>query len=146
MFSIRKNWILNTLGILSMPHKFWYWVRFLIFISIIRCFTQADHVWNESTSSTQVLIQEWFHDEPGTKIYVKFNVLIVSRNDVGHASVCWWVTLFVRVSYWGQVPEMTFGSISFGKLLKIVSFPASWVIYNEDAMLLYYHICIYFPE
>ena len=42
---------------------------------------------------------------------------------------------------------MDFKSINFDKLLKIVSFPASWVIYNEDALLMmYYHTGIYFPE
>ena len=61
--------------------------------------------------------------------------------------IYWWATLFVRVSYWGQVVEMNFGSISFDRLLKFVSFPSSWVIYNDDALLMmYYHTGIYFPE
>ena len=34
---------------------------------------------------------------------------------------------------------MNFGSINFEKSLKIVSLPAGWVIYNEDALLMYYH-------
>ena len=42
---------------------------------------------------------------------------------------------------------MNFSSINFYKLLKTVSFPASWVIYNEDALLMmHYHTGIYIPE
>ena len=57
----------------------------------------------------------------------------VTRNESGHAGMylsVWWVTLFIRVSYQDQVLEMNFSSINFDKLLKIVSFPASWVIYK----------------
>ena len=35
-------------------------IRLWIFISTIWCFTQADNMWNESTSSIQVYIQQWF--------------------------------------------------------------------------------------
>ena len=72
----------------------------------------------------------------------------VTRNDFGHALICWWVTLFLGVSYWGEVVETNFSSINFDKLLKIISFPVSWqVICNEDALLMmYYHTGIYFPE
>ena len=35
----------------------------------------------ERTSSIQVYIQQWFHDEQGVKIYVEFNVFIVTWND-----------------------------------------------------------------
>ena len=41
---------------------------------------------------------------------------------------------------------MNFGSIDFDMLLNIVSFPASWVIYNEDALLImYYYTGKYLP-
>ena len=33
----------------------------------IRWFTQAENIWNESTSSIQAYIQQWFHDEEGAK-------------------------------------------------------------------------------
>ena len=71
----------------------------------------------------------------------------VTRNDYRHVLICRWLYLFLIVSYWGQVVEMNFGSISFDKLLKIISFPAGWVIYNEDSLLLmYYHTGINFPK
>ena len=50
----------------------------------------------------------------------------VTRNDFGHVLTCWWTTIFLRVTYCGQVVEMNFSSINFNKLLKIASFPASW--------------------
>ena len=43
----------------------------------------------------------------------------VTRNDFGYVLICW-KTLFLRVSYWGQVVEMNFGSINFDKLIKIL--------------------------
>ena len=98
-------------------------------------FYQADILWNESTSSRiKVYIQQWFHDEQGAK----FNC------DQKQLWACCWVTLFSRISYWGQVVEMNFSSINFDKLLKTVSFP---VICNEDTLLImYYHTGIHFPE
>ena len=76
---------------------------------------------------------------------LKFNVFSVIRNN---ALICWWVTLFVRISYSGQVVEMNFSSIFFDKFLKIVSFPARWVLYKEKYALLmmFYHTGIYFQE
>ena len=44
----------------------------------------------------------------------------VTRNDSGHVLICWWVTLFLRVSYWGQVVEMNFCLI-FVKLVILIS-------------------------
>ena len=73
----------------------------------------------------------------------------VTRNDFGfgHLLICWWVSLFLKVSYWGQVVEMNFSSINFVNLLNFVSFSANWGIYNEDALpILCYHTGIYFPE
>ena len=97
-------------------------------------------MWNESTSSIQVYIQQWFHDEQRANF-------IVTRNKFRHVLICWCVTLFLRVSYWGHVVEMTFSSIYFAKLFKIDSFSASRVIYNEDALLMiYYHTGIYLSE
>ena len=46
----------------------------------------------------------------------------MTRNEFGHVRICWWVTLFLRVSYWDQVAEMNFSSINFDKLLKTFSF------------------------
>ena len=70
------------------------------------------------------------------------------RNNSGYVLICWWVTLFVRVSYLGQVVEINFSSIIFDKFLKIVSSPASLVIYKEeDALLMmFYRPGIYFQE
>ena len=70
------------------------------------------------------------------------------RNDSGYVLICWWVTLFVRVSYLGQVVEINFSSIIFDKFLKIVSSPASLVIYKEeDALLMMFYLTgIYFQE
>ena len=140
MFSIGKNWNLNTLGILCILQNFWHQERPWIFISTIWCFTQADNMWNESTSSSiKVYIKKWFHDEQEAKF---------------HCDQKWlWACTYLLVgdlifrSYWGQVVEMDFSSINFDELLKIVSFPASWVICKEDALLMmYYHTGIYFPE
>ena len=81
--------------------------------------------------------------------YVKFNIFSVIINNFGHVIICWWVTLFVRLNYWGQVLEMNFSSnnINFDKLLKFVSFLASCVIYNKNTLLMMcYHTGIYFPE
>ena len=62
----------------------------------------------------------------------------VTRNNFGHILIRWYVTLVV---------EMNFSLIIFDKLLKIVSFPASCVIYNENALLMmYYDTGIYFVE
>ena len=52
-----------------------------IFISTIWCFTHADNTWSESTSSMQVYIQQWFHDEQGANF-------IVIRNNFGHVLIC----------------------------------------------------------
>ena len=49
-----------------------------------------------------------------------------TKNDFGHVLICWWVTLFLRVSYWSQVVKINFNSINFNKLMKIVSFLPSW--------------------
>ena len=45
--------------------------------------------------------------------------------------------LFVRVNFWGQVVEMNFSSFIFDKLLKTVSFSASWG--EEDALFMMFH-------
>ena len=52
--------------------------------------------------------------------------------------ICWLVTLFLRVSYWGQVIEINFYLI---KLLKILSFPA-----ESSVMQMYCHTGTYFWE
>ena len=49
----------------------------------------------------------------------------VTRNAFGYVLICWSVTVYLRVSYRGQVVEMDYCSINFDKLLKILSFPAS---------------------
>ena len=54
MFSTRKNTILNPLGILLILRNFGPQERPWIFISTIWCLTQADHMRNESTSSTSL--------------------------------------------------------------------------------------------
>ena len=70
----------------------------------------------------------------------------VTRNDLGYVLICWWVTLFWRLSYWGQVVEMNFCSINSDNLMKVLSFPASWVICNEDVLSMYYRTGIIFSE
>ena len=40
-------------------------------------------MWNESTLSIQVYIQQWFNDERTANIYVKLNVFSVIRNGFG---------------------------------------------------------------
>ena len=62
----------------------------------------------------------------------------VTRNNLGYVLICWWVILFLRGKYWGQVVEMNFCSISVKLvillttyLMKIFSFPGSWVICNK---------------
>ena len=60
----------------------------------------------------------------------------VTRNDFGYVLICSCVTLFLRVSYWGQVLKMNFCSINFD-MLNILSFPSSWVICNEDILPLH---------
>ena len=125
MFSAGKKLILNTLGILCIPHNFWHYERLWIFISTTWCFTQVDIMRNESTSRIQVYIE---HYDFMMNRELNFSV---ARNDFGCVLICWWVTLFLRVSYWGQVIEINFCLI---KLLKILSFPASWVICNADVL------------
>ena len=44
----------------------------------------------------------------------------VTRSDLDYVFICWWVTLFLRVSYWGQVVEMNFCSI-FVKLVILIN-------------------------
>ena len=56
------------------------------------------------------------------------NSFIVTRSDFGHVFIWWWVTLFLAISYFGLVVKVNFSSINFDMLLKIVSFPASWVM------------------
>ena len=41
--------------------------RLWIFISTIWSFTRVDNMWNQSTLSIQVYIQQWFHDEQEAK-------------------------------------------------------------------------------
>ena len=43
---------------------------------------------------------------------------------------------------------MNFSLIIFGKLLKVISLPASWIIYGDHALLVmyYYYTGIHFPE
>ena len=79
MFSAGKNWILNTLKILCIPQNFWprKGPEYLYQLSSIWCFTQEDNMWNESSSSIQVYIQQWFHDGQGGNF-------IVIRNNFGH--------------------------------------------------------------
>ena len=50
----------------------------------------------------------------------------MTRKDFGHVLICWWVTLFLRVTYSGQLVEINFSSVNFDKLLKIVSFTVCW--------------------
>ena len=140
MFSDGKNLILNTLGILCIPHNFWHYERLWIFISTTWCFTQVDIMRNESTSRIQVYIE--LYDFMMNR-ELNFSV---ARNDFECVLICWWVTLFLRVSYWGQVVEMNFWSIDFEKLLRILSFPASLVICNDDVLPMYYHTGIYLSE
>ena len=44
---------------------------------------------------------------------MQFNKFSVFKNDFGHVTICWWVTLFVKVSYGGQIVEMNLISINF---------------------------------
>ena len=50
----------------------------------------------------------------------------VTRNDFGHVLICCLVTLFLRVTYWGQLVEINFSSVNSDKLLNFVSFTACW--------------------
>ena len=54
-------------------------------------------------------------------IYVNFNVFCVIRNDFGHEHICWWATLLVRASQWGQVVEINFSSI--------INFASCWKLF-----------------
>ena len=75
---------------------------------------------------------------------MQFNKFSVFKNDFGHVTICWWVTLFVKVSYGGQIVEMNLISINFDCCWKVLSeklrhnpvvfsytFPANWVLYNS---------------
>ena len=57
-------------------------------------------MWNESISSTQAYIKQWFYDEQGANF-------IAARNNFEHVLISLWVTLK-----------------NFDEFLKIVSFPA----------------------
>ena len=121
MFSIGKTGILKPLEILRLPKNFWPLERPWIFIWTIWCFTQADMTFEVIAVQVQVYIQQWFHDEQKAM----FNVLSVVRNDFGHNLICWWVSLFVKVSYWGQVVEMNFSSFNFNSCWELfLSLPA----------------------
>ena len=52
-----------------------------------------------------------------------------------HLFAGWWL-LFVKVSQSDYVAEMEFSSTNFDTCWKLFGcFPASWVIYNEDMLL-----------
>ena len=78
----------------------------------------------------------------------KINVFSVIRNNFVQAFICWWVTLFVRIRYWGQVVEMNFSSIFFDKFLKIVFFlpDESYIRKNTMMRMMFHHTGIYFQE
>ena len=46
-------------------------------------------------------------------------IFSVTRNHFGYVLICWCMTLFLRVSYWGQVAEMNFCLINFDKFLSL---------------------------
>ena len=102
----------------------------------IWCFTQADNMWNENTSSIKLhsVMNLWW---AGSWIYVKFNDLSVTRNAFGFVLKCFWVILFVRGSKWDQVIEINFSSVNLDSCWKLFGFlPASWVMYSEDTLLI----------
>ena len=59
------------------------------------CF--SDNIWNKNTSSVS------FHSAMilwRTRRYISldFNTFGVSRNELGHSLICWWLILFIRVN------------------------------------------------
>ena len=76
-------------------------------------------MWNESISSTQAYIKQWFYDEQGANF-------IAARNNFEHVLISLWVTLK-----------------NFDEFLKLfLSLPCqlSHDMYHEDVLLMtYYH-------
>ena len=125
MFSAGKNGILNTLEILRLLQNFLALGKSLnIYINYLMFYPSRQHAkWRHF-----MLYKFTFNNDFMMNRELSF---VVTRNDFGNVLICWWVTLFSRVTYWGWVVEMNFSSIKFDKLLKIVSFPGSWITYNE---------------
>ena len=77
---------------------------------------------------------------------------IVTRNDSRHVLICWLVTLFLRLSYWGLVVKINFNFSFLVQLILISCWklflslaPAESCI--EDVLLkMYYNTGIYFLE
>ena len=139
MFSTGKNWILNALGILCILKNFWHkkGSKYLYYINYhLMFYPSRQHVKWKHFKFT-------FNNDFMMNRELNFNV---TRNDFRNVLISCWVTLFLRVSYWGQVVEMNFWSIDFDKLLKILLFPASLVICNDDVLPMYYHTGIYFSQ
>ena len=123
MFSTWKNWILNTLGILwelGIPLNFWHRKGPEYLYQLFDILPKPQHVnWNHFKYTFT------FNNDFMMNRELSF---IATINDFGHVPFCWWLTLFLTISFGGQVVEVNFSLINFDKLLKIVSFPASWVM------------------
>ena len=102
MFPTRKNWIRKGLEYLY----------------------QLFHVLpKETTCEMKALLQVWKFTFNNDFMMNRELNLSVTRNDFGHVLIFWQVTLFLRVSYWGQVVEMNFSSINFERFAENCFFP-----------------------
>ena len=117
MLSTGKNWILNALGILCKLQNFWHKKdpKYLYYINYhLMFYPSRQHVKWKHFKFT-------FNNDLMMNRELNFNV---TRNDFRNVHISYWVTLFLRVSYWGQVVEMSFSSINLksrkGKPKKLV--------------------------
>ena len=120
MFSAGKNWILNTGNFVHTTEFLALGKAVNIYINYLMFYPSRQHVkWKhfKYTSLYSTMIPWWTRSKILVWPQMNFSV---TRNDSGHVLICWWVTLFLRVSYWGQVVEMNFCLI-FVKLVILIS-------------------------
>ena len=125
MFSARKNWThferignsVHTAEFLALGKALNIYVNYSMF------YRSRQHVKLKHFKYTISMYKFTFNDDFMMNRELNFSV---TRNYFGHVLICWWVTLFSRLSYWRQVVEMNFSSI---QLISIscwtLSFPVS---------------------